>query len=309
MISNLFNLIIKGNKKMVVHKKGQVWIKAKTALMKTFEKETGKSAVFRDKITGQFEYWIWQKEKKLKSKPKSKAKPKEVRIPWLNDRVKRDILNAMKSGKELTFRTINNRTEHKDYNIRRALKELEADGKIFSSKKYKPDPSGRGLSREYKWVWRIMTSPIKKPKPKPKPDVERFWNRMPQPQKRRSMFLSDLEYDGAFMAINKKKQWIDIPNSLQKEIKKEKNARVLKEIYNLSKTEFDEIYEEDINFNQDEIENGDYVDFGAYGSLYVVYRRDERNFWVTNLEDKRYNDNAPGWIIRINQAERIIEKG
>ncbi|KKL67506.1 hypothetical protein LCGC14_2134320, partial [marine sediment metagenome] len=42
---------------MLNYKKGQTWNKAKTTQMKQFEKSTGKSAVFRGKITGQFEYW------------------------------------------------------------------------------------------------------------------------------------------------------------------------------------------------------------------------------------------------------------
>ena len=44
--------------------------------MLQFEKETNKNAVYNNKITGGFEYWLWQKEKKLKSKPKPKTKAK-----------------------------------------------------------------------------------------------------------------------------------------------------------------------------------------------------------------------------------------
>ena len=66
---------------MVTHKKGQVWNKAKTAKMLEFEKETSKNAVYNGKITGGFEYWLWQKEKKLKAKSKSKPKPKPKAKP------------------------------------------------------------------------------------------------------------------------------------------------------------------------------------------------------------------------------------
>ncbi len=46
------------------HKKGQVWNKPKTNLMCQFEKETNKNAIHAGKITGNFEYWLWQRKKK-----------------------------------------------------------------------------------------------------------------------------------------------------------------------------------------------------------------------------------------------------
>lgn len=56
------------------------------------------------------------------------------------------------------------------------------------------------------------------------------------------------------------------------------------------------------------IQKGDYVDFGEYGNLYVVYARDEDTFWVTDEEQDRYNPNASGWIIRQNAAVKIINE-
>jgi len=56
------------------YKKGKPWL-VLTPEMKQFEKSTGKSAVFRGKITGQFEYWLWQQNKpKLKFKTKTSSK-------------------------------------------------------------------------------------------------------------------------------------------------------------------------------------------------------------------------------------------
>ena len=51
----------------IKHKKGQVWNKPLTKEMEQFEQLTGKNAIYKGKITGQFEYWIYQKEK-LKQK-------------------------------------------------------------------------------------------------------------------------------------------------------------------------------------------------------------------------------------------------
>ena len=148
------------------YKKGQIWNKALTPKMLKFEKETGKLSIRGGKITGQFEYWLWQREKKT-SKPQRMPKPKP----------------------------------------KTALK------------------------------------PKTKPKIEPEIDIERFWNRLPQ--KRRKMFLRDLNYDNTFIDKTKKIPWHKLTFSLRKEIKQKKNARVLKEIYNLSNTEFDEVYEED----------------------------------------------------------------
>lgn len=47
---------------MVDYKKGKLWNRALTGDMKEFERTTGKSAVYHNKITGQFEHWLWKKE-------------------------------------------------------------------------------------------------------------------------------------------------------------------------------------------------------------------------------------------------------
>lgn len=44
-------------------KKGQIWNKSKNKLMLEFERETGKNAVYRGKITGNFEFWLSKREK------------------------------------------------------------------------------------------------------------------------------------------------------------------------------------------------------------------------------------------------------
>jgi hypothetical protein len=56
------------------------------------------------------------------------------------------------------------------------------------------------------------------------------------------------------------------------------------------------------------INNGDYVDFGEHGKLYVIYSRDEDTFWVTDNIDDRFNRNASGWIIKKKCAIKIIEE-
>ncbi len=49
---------------IVEFKKGQIWSKTKNKLMIEFENETGKNAVYRGKITGQFEAWLYNKNNK-----------------------------------------------------------------------------------------------------------------------------------------------------------------------------------------------------------------------------------------------------
>jgi len=43
---------------MTEYKKGQNWNKPKNKLMLAFENETGKNAIYRGVITGNFEYWL-----------------------------------------------------------------------------------------------------------------------------------------------------------------------------------------------------------------------------------------------------------
>ena len=57
-----------------------------------------------------------------------------------------------------------------------------------------------------------------------------------------------------------------------------------------------------------EIFQGDLVDFGAYGKLYVCnpeYHEDY--FWVTDDEYERFNKYAHGWSISKDLAVRVIE--
>lgn len=73
----------------------------------------------------------------------------------------------------------------------------------------------------------------------------------------------------------------------------------------------DELEEEE--FNTDEVEVGDYVDFGPYGKLYVTNLNaglgDRPKWWVTDEEEDRYNPKARGWFISPGLARGIIEKG
>lgn len=61
-----------------------------------------------------------------------------------------------------------------------------------------------------------------------------------------------------------------------------------------------------------EIQEGDRVDFGAYGRLYVVKKDaglvSEGMLWVTDIEEDRTNEDARGWYINERYAKKIIEK-
>ena len=57
-----------------------------------------------------------------------------------------------------------------------------------------------------------------------------------------------------------------------------------------------------------EVNNGDLVDFGPYGKLYVCNADYEENkFWVTDEKENRDDASAQGWAISKNFAKRIIE--
>ena len=59
-----------------------VWNKAKTAKMLQFEKETNKNAIHNNKITGQFEYWVWMEDRRSKGltrKKRSSVKSKSIK--------------------------------------------------------------------------------------------------------------------------------------------------------------------------------------------------------------------------------------
>ena len=57
-----------------------------------------------------------------------------------------------------------------------------------------------------------------------------------------------------------------------------------------------------------EVNNGDLVDFGPYGKLYVCNADYEENkYWVTDEKENRDDASASGWAISKNFAKRIIE--
>ena len=93
------------------------------------------------------------------------------------------------------------------------------------------------------------------------------------------------------------------------------NRRELKqEILDSLNEQFD-ITEKDFSmevlesFNYEDIEQGDLVDFGGYGKLYVCHvNYSENKFWVTDIEEDRNNRDARGWSIYKSSAQKIIEK-
>lgn len=63
------------------------------------------------------------------------------------------------------------------------------------------------------------------------------------------------------------------------------------------------------NIGESIVENGDLVDFGAYGKLYVsdaYYRGDF--YWVTNNEADRFDTDCPGRTIQKDLAVEMVEK-
>ena len=64
------------------------------------------------------------------------------------------------------------------------------------------------------------------------------------------------------------------------------------------------------------VRNGDLVDFGGYGQLYVVDGADPdrfwdypHSFWVTRRKADRHNPDALGHFIEKTEAKEIIEEG
>ena len=61
-------------------------------------------------------------------------------------------------------------------------------------------------------------------------------------------------------------------------------------------------------FNCEKIQQGDLVDFGSYGKLYVCSVSGDY-FRVTDKKKDRYNSDASGWNIRKKYAKTIIKEG
>ena len=62
------------------------------------------------------------------------------------------------------------------------------------------------------------------------------------------------------------------------------------------------------NMDYLDICQGDLVDFGPYGRLYVCNPDYDTNaFWVTDREEDRDDPHASGWSISKNFAKRMIE--
>jgi len=61
------------------------------------------------------------------------------------------------------------------------------------------------------------------------------------------------------------------------------------------------------NIDIDEIEPGDYVDFGSYGKLWICSIDDDQA-WVTDDEDCAGDPDASGWSIRLSYAKRILNR-
>ena len=84
-------------------------------------------------------------------------------------------------------------------------------------------------------------------------------------------------------------------------MKIEHSKRIDELVYNSLLNEYSE------ELNPEDIEAGDFVDFGAYGDLYVVKTGDEK-MWVTDQEEDRLDPDARGWSINKHSAEKIIAK-
>lgn len=65
-------------------------------------------------------------------------------------------------------------------------------------------------------------------------------------------------------------------------------------------------------FDYNDINVGDLVDFGGYGKLYVVNLDaglvSDDKFWVTDNEEERADQQASGWYINKSQALKIVER-
>ena len=64
------------------YKKGKPWNKPKTEKMIYFEESTEKNSVYRGKITGQFEAWLWKLEKSKKRIAKQQKQDVKDSIKW-----------------------------------------------------------------------------------------------------------------------------------------------------------------------------------------------------------------------------------
>lgn len=61
-------------------------------------------------------------------------------------------------------------------------------------------------------------------------------------------------------------------------------------------------------FNISSIEEGDLVDFGSDGKLYVINTEDYSQFFVTDKKEDRLDADADGWYVSANKVKGIIER-
>lgn len=68
-----------------------------------------------------------------------------------------------------------------------------------------------------------------------------------------------------------------------------------------------------VHLDPNAISEGDYVNFGHYGNLYVLKKDaglvSEGLLWVTDNKDERYNREASGRFVSESSAISILEKG
>jgi hypothetical protein len=98
--------------------------------------------------------WVSKFEPYLSEGKKPKAKPVDI-IKKNQEKVDREVLKAMSSGRGIGMKTIRGKLDYNETTILKSINRLKIKGKIIQEKKYKPHPSGKGLSRSYDWKFKI----------------------------------------------------------------------------------------------------------------------------------------------------------
>jgi hypothetical protein len=88
------------------------------------------------------------------------------------------------------------------------------------------------------------------------------------------------------------------------------------EMRNAERENKEKEWEEQGLVSWDEIDDGDLIDFGSYGKLYLVNKHfqshhdDQPQVRVTDLKDERYNKHASGWNMNLHDSAgfKVLEK-
>ncbi|KKK98607.1 hypothetical protein LCGC14_2641070 [marine sediment metagenome] len=140
---------------MVDYKKGTPWNKVLTPIMKEFEKSTGKHAIYRGRITGQFEFWLFHRKSKVTtSRKKTSRTLKESKL--IQKELIMLALKQLKSAEKK--RRLNSAQKRRRQELKFELRRVDEELKKLIIKE--PEPLNikdkRPLKENHYWILKSL---------------------------------------------------------------------------------------------------------------------------------------------------------